>query len=568
VKRNFLVVAANGQHREALATNLRSRGYTVTRAVSGREAKRVVRNVSFDTVLLESHLPDIDAQTLREQIQEIRPECRVIVVSGFDLVRNSPEQLDFDADDYLLDADQLLEIIHPSRDAGDPDASSLESKSNRSLIQVIDVLVGLIELDDRHFAGTSHNAMRLARELAERLVTDGEMVEEVTVAALLRDLGKVAVPHDLLDADGEYSEDQKQRMQEHVSASLRLFEHIDFPWKIVPIIRHHHERYDGAGYPDGLRGREIPIGARIVAVVDAFMALTSNRQHREAIDPEQALQELMQQAGRQFDPEVVEAFLQVVGREMIGRRGKGKPRVLIADPQEDFRKLLQMRLVNEGLEVETVSSCSDVMKLILKNPPDLILADVHSDRDEAFQLLQEMRESEQLARIPFAMLARRSDRVLRVRALCLGVDEYLSKADDLDEIVPRVQNVLTREALRRGGKPRRPRRGITGDLENLSLPDILQTLVMGMKTAKVSLTAGERSGQLWFEDGAVKHATSGKDEGEPAFYSMVGWDEGEFVIEHGIRPKKTTLKQDTMFLLMEGMRLLDETRRGSTQAAS
>jgi len=155
-----------------------------------------------------------------------------------------------------------------------------------------------------------------------------------------------------------------------------------------------------------------------------------------------------------------------------------------------------------------------------------------------------------------------------MRALRHGVDEYVCKADSLEEIVARVQNVLTREAARAGAKGVTRRRGITGDLGHLSLPDIIQTLAMGMKTARVSVASGRSRGRMWFEEGAARHAEAGKLEGEAAFYTMVGWDSGEFVIEHGLRPKKRSLEQDTMFLLMEGMRLLDETRHGPGQAVS
>ena len=117
--------------------------------------------------------------------------------------------------------------------------------------------------------------MRLARQVAEDLGADGATLQEVVLAALLRDLGKVGVDPAIFTEPGTYNEEQKEKMQEHVSASVRLFEHIDFPWKILPVIRAHHERFDGTGYPDGLRGREIPMGARIVSVVDAFIALTS-----------------------------------------------------------------------------------------------------------------------------------------------------------------------------------------------------------------------------------------------------------------------------------------------------
>ncbi len=161
-------------------------------------------------------------------------------------------------------------------------------------------------------------------------------------------------------------------------------------------------------------------------------------------------------------------------------------------------------------------------------------------------------------------MTRSSDRVRKLRALREGVDDYLNKDDDVETLVARFQNILTRESIRRDGASR-VRRGISGDLENLGMPDIVQTLAMGMKSAHVSITTSDATGSIWFENGAAVHAQCGDEEGEEAFYKIVTWAAGEFLIEHGVKSKKTTLTGDTMFLLMEGLRLLDET--GSSEEA-
>ena len=209
-------------------------------------------------------------------------------------------------------------------------------------------------------------------------------------------------------------------------------------------------------------------------------------------------------------------------------------------------------------------SCASAMKLLCKDPPDMVLVDVDTDNGEAFELLEQLRQDRSLSRIPLALLSRSGDRVLRLRALRQGVDDFLLKSDDLQELVARVQNVLTRETLRKEGSARRPRRGITGDLDNLSLPDIIQTLVMGMKSARVAVSSSEQHGKIWFDHGAVIHAETAGLEGDKAFFEMVCWTSGEFVIEHGLKSKTKTVNKDTMFLLMEGMRLMDEKARAAS----
>lgn len=558
VKRNFLIVAANARAREALASGLHDAGFAVTRAANGAEAERVAQSVSLDAVMIESQLPDMSAEDLTERIRGIRPDCRIVTVTSFEQIKNSPAQLRYGADDYLLQGGQLSSLVAAPYESKSDNGNAFAERGNEALIATIDVLVGLVELDDAYFGGTSHRAMTLARLVTEELAADQQTVQEVVLATLLRDVGKAGVAPELFTEPGELSGDQREAMREHVQASVRLFEHIDFPWKVMPIVRHHHERYDGSGYPDGLRAREIPMGARIVSVVDAYIALTSDRTHRDALDAEQALRKLIEQAGRQFDPEVVEAFQKVIDKRLGTGKADEKPVVLISDSHKDFRKLIKMRLLNDGVEVRETPNCGAALKVMLKSPPSIVLVDVDADPSEAFTLLGEMRGDKTLQRIPLVFMTRSQDRVQKLRALREGVDDYINKDDDVETTTARVQNILMRETTRREGAAR-VRRGITGDLENLSLPDIIQTLAMGMKSALVSVSHDELEGKIWFENGAAIHSTVGKKEGEEAFYEIVTWASGEFVIEHGVKGKKSTLTGDTMFLLMEGLRLMDET---------
>jgi response regulator RpfG family c-di-GMP phosphodiesterase len=566
VKRNFLVVSASGQVREALAGSLRDHGYTVTLAANGREAERVVSSVSVDAALIESGLTDVSAERLQTAIRKARPGCRALILTSFEQVRNTPELLRFGRHDYLIRGDRLSDLVlapflaQPALQAG-----AQGDRGYEALIGVIDVLVGLLQIDERFFGGSSHRVTQWARAVAEAMAADADTVRETVVAALLRDVGKAGVEPELLEGREPFSAEQMERMREHVQVGLRLFEHIDFPWKVLPIIRHHHERYDGKGYPDGLQGREIPIGSRIVAVVDSYVAMTAPRNHRAARTPEEALAELIRGAGHHFDPEVVEVFQEVLSKRLDRRRGEGKPRVLIVEPHEGFRKLLKLHLLNMECEVEETSDKERALEAILRQPPQLVLADADADSAETFELLRELREDEALRQVPIALLSRSSNRVLKLRALREGVDDFLAK-DDMEGLRARVENILVREALRRESGLRPGPRGITGNLDDLGLADIVQTLVIGMKTACVTIESEGRKGKIWFENGTPRHARVRGHDGEAAFFEMVSWRSGAFVIQHGVRCKKQTLVADAMYLLMEGMRLMDEA--GGTESAA
>jgi len=566
VKRDFLVVAGSGQVREELATELRSRGYSVALAASGTEAERVVRSVPVDAALIESHLPDVAADELASRLRQIQPRCRVTRLSSLEQALKKPDMRLATERAFVLHRDEFLDLLLAPAERGKAgERESFAQRGSDSLMQVLDVLVGIHELDDRFFGGSSHQVMVLARAVADEMSGDREMVEEVVLATLLRDVGKIDLDPALLEHEGQLDEQQRQRMNDHVLSTLRLFEHIDFPWKVLPIIRHHHERYDGTGYPDGLRGREIPIGARIVAVVDAYVAMISPRAHRTALTPDQALQELIGEAGHHFDSEVVEVFQRVLDKRLRVHNPDRRAVVLLVEPDEEFRRALKMRLLNEGFEVLQAVGVAAAIESLQRQRADLVVIDADGDPAAAFQLLHELRREPTTAAIPFAMLASGTDRMLKLRALREGVDEFLSKRMDLEELAAHVENVVTREAVRREGGAALRRSGITGRLEQLSLPEIVQTLVIGMKTACVTLNGAAQSGRIWFENGTPRHATAAGLEGENAFYEMVRWNEGEFVIEHGVTGDQQSLSQDAMFLLMEGLRLIDE---ASVEAAS
>jgi DNA-binding response OmpR family regulator len=251
-------------------------------------------------------------------------------------------------------------------------------------------------------------------------------------------------------------------------------------------------------------------------------------------------------------------LIRVLEKTHVAGDGAARPSVVVCDGDAEFRKILQIRLVNDGYDVRCVAKADEALERILDAPPDLVLAEVDSDASDAFQLLRELRKDPAFQHVPFAFLARSDSRLLKIRALRQGVDDFLVKDTDLEELLARIENILTRESTRRGLGLKRSKRGVTGQLDNMGLPDIVQTLAIGMKTALVALDHGELTGRIWFRDGAVVHAKCGELTGESAFHAMARWKTGGFAIEHGVKSRRTTIECDPMFLVMESMRLMDE----------
>ena len=175
-----------------------------------------------------------------------------------------------------------------------------------------EVLARAIEAKDNGGSCHVERVQYYAATLARRLELPERDVQAVEIAALLHDIGKLAVPEHILSKPGPLTPDERKKVQIHAQVGAEIVGAVSFPCPVAPLIRSHHERWDGTGYPAGLYGEQIPVGARILAVVDCFDALTSDRPYRRAVSQEQAVTLLRQEAGAAFDPRIVARFTQLL----------------------------------------------------------------------------------------------------------------------------------------------------------------------------------------------------------------------------------------------------------------
>jgi len=192
------------------------------------------------------------------------------------------------------------------------DADRHVEQINRLYLSTIETLAMAIDAKDQvthgHIRRVQSYATTLAREVG---VKDDGLLKAIEAAALLHDMGKLAVPEYILNKPGKLTEAEFEKMKLHASVGADILSAIDFPYPVVPIVRHHHENWDGTGYPSAIKGTDIPIGARILAVVDCFDALTSDRPYRPKLSDEEALAILHQRRGSMYDPLIVDTFARV-----------------------------------------------------------------------------------------------------------------------------------------------------------------------------------------------------------------------------------------------------------------
>src|SRR5262245_13340815 len=182
----------------------------------------------------------------------------------------------------------------------------LLEKAHRETIEALAVAINAKdEVTHEHVLPVQIYAAGVARLLG----CDDAEIEALKAGALLHDIGKIAVPDYILNKPGKLTAAEFEQMKMHTVVGAQILDRVDFPYPVVPIVRHHHERWDGKGYPDGLAGEQIPMTARILSVVDCFDAIREDRQYRKGMGREQSCQFLLENSGAQFDPSIVSAFL-------------------------------------------------------------------------------------------------------------------------------------------------------------------------------------------------------------------------------------------------------------------
>jgi response regulator RpfG family c-di-GMP phosphodiesterase len=267
---------------------------------------------------------------LVREVQRRWPEATVIVVTAGDVEADTVGAcLSAGAHHYFLKPINLEEFRHAleatlrsyrQRRRREVQRLRLEravrsrtAQVRHTFLSAIDSLVRTLEARDPYTSGHSLRVRAYCRRLAAALDLDDRRRKQLSLAAKLHDIGKVGVPEAVLNKAGQLSEAETALVRAHPVIGERILTPIIRNRAVLAAIRHHHERFDGGGYPDALRGEQVPLLARVVAVADCFDALTSCRAYRESLPREQALALIRAGAGTQFDPTVVRAFLDLGG---------------------------------------------------------------------------------------------------------------------------------------------------------------------------------------------------------------------------------------------------------------
>jgi len=344
-KRRLLVVDDEHAIAELLSRHLEREGYRVSVAFDGDEALETLHKATFDVVLTDIRMPGRDGIALLEAAKQLDITLPVIVLTSMNDVDTAVRAMRLGADDYILKpftldalsisverALERRELILNARRHQEELELAVEEKTRKlrlALSEVqgtfnatVEAMVSSIEARD---CETQHHCRR-AREyslmLAHRLGLRGRDLRDAGWGSLLHDVGKIGVADRILLKPGPLDDDEWAEMRKHPIIGYRLLSPIRFLHGAAQIVLHHHEKWDGTGYPYGKQGEEIPFGARVFMLADAIETITSKRSYKEALSFQVALEEIENSAGNHFDPLVVEAFRRVDSEEWRRIRNK------------------------------------------------------------------------------------------------------------------------------------------------------------------------------------------------------------------------------------------------------
>lgn len=298
-------------------------GYSVDIENDPVSAIERVRNGNYDIMLLDFLMSPICGDQVVAEIRKFNKDLFIVLLTGHKSMAppvKTIRQLDiqgyYEKDDRFdqleLWVESCVKSIKQLRTI-----RAYQDDISQAYMQTIETLRYVVETRDSETRGHSERVSRIAAAIAEEMGLKSEDVEMIRTAGLFHDIGKVGVPDAILLKNGPLTPDEYAQIKQHPAAGEKVLSTYSPFSEMLPIIRGHHERIDGSGYPDGLSGEEICIGAKIIAVADSFDAMVSNRTYRRGLGLDKACDELLKHKGGQFDPDAVDSFFRLI--EKLGK---------------------------------------------------------------------------------------------------------------------------------------------------------------------------------------------------------------------------------------------------------
>ena len=320
---NFKIIAVDDEQGilDSLSIFMKRSGYSFVGITDPMEAINRVKNEHFDLMVLDFIMSPIHGDKVVEEIRKFNKDLYILLLTGHkDLAPplDTIHQLDIQGYCEKSDKfDQLLLLI----ESGLKSVSQMRtiSKMNEDLqkayMDSIGILRHTVEAKDPYTKGHSDRVSEYAVLLGKKLNLPDEDIEKLRIGGLFHDIGKIGIPDSILLKESNLTDEEYAKIKEHPVIGYNMIQHATMFKNILDIVKHHHEKFDGNGYPDKLAGTNIPYLARITSIVDSFDAMTSRRSYRDSLPMDVVKSEILQNLGSQFDPEIGIVFLDILDND-------------------------------------------------------------------------------------------------------------------------------------------------------------------------------------------------------------------------------------------------------------
>ncbi len=322
----ILIVDDEASVRGVLKRALEEEGYSCTLSADVESALRILESIPVDLVLSDIMMPGRSGVDLLKEIRGKWPEIVTIMLTAVVNTKIAIQAMKlgaydyvmkpFDLDEVRLSVERALEKRHLIQ-ANREYREFLELKVEEQTVELRETFLGslkalaeALEAKDAYTNGHTRRVTEIVVAMAKEKGLPKEEIARIRLAGQVHDIGKIGVTEEVLRKPGKLTDEEFDRIKEHVTLSEKILKSIIKDEGILAMVKYHHERYDGRGYPDGISGEDIPLGARLLAVADAYDAMTSNRPYRPAMTPEKARGQLLAGRGSQFDPEAVDILIE------------------------------------------------------------------------------------------------------------------------------------------------------------------------------------------------------------------------------------------------------------------
>ena len=310
---------------DSLSIFLKRSGYQFTGVTDPLEAIEKVRNEHFDLMLLDFIMTPIHGDKVVEEIRKFNKELYILLLTGHkDLAPPLETIKRLDIQGYCEKSDkfdQLILLVESGRKAIEQmytikkinaELKDTNEKLEKAYLETVETLRYTVEAKDTYTRGHSDRVSEYSVLIGKHLGLPEEELHKLKVGGLFHDIGKIGVPDSILLKTTKLTDDEYSEIKNHPSIGAHILSNASIFQDIIPIVKHHHERYDGRGYPGKLEGENIPYLARIAAVADSFDAMTSRRTYRDSLPLEVVIEEFEKNKGTQFDPKLAEVFLDIL----------------------------------------------------------------------------------------------------------------------------------------------------------------------------------------------------------------------------------------------------------------